>query len=1010
MNKYSFLSRWITAILLAGCLAGCANRLTTIFPDGESQYQAFASDGIPFVIADSAWNVDGLGNHRAVVSVKEAAHRAVVVTLPWRRPDIHPEIKGVKIVDATTGKAVKDIHLLEFSAEKGVFAFRPETAPGTYYMYYLPYSFEGGYGSGRWQQHLNIYLPPDYKPDAEWQKTVMNDLNAIPAARTERFEARSRFDFFTPMGLIATAEEIRSMEEKYPGDFILFPEDRAFPVRLNTVPVRWYAGGASKTFEGFALRNEYYTWQIGVWTPRGELKNVRLSFSDFHSGKDTIAAKEITCFHQEGTGWDGKPLRFTVNIPERSVQPLWCGVQIPETASGSYKGQVTVSAEGVSPQQVDVTIHVGKDFLADRGDGELWRHARLRWLNSTIGMDNLPVKPYSRLQADGDKITASDKTLVIGRNGLPASILVNDCEVFAQPVEFAVTTSDGTVSFAADGVQMEKVSDGLVRWKASAGQNGLKFDCNAWMEYDGYIRYRLQLSADRETALKDVRLTMSYTPAASTYFMGAGHEGGARPFAYGWDWKGWWDSYWTGGVHAGIHQEFRGSSYHGPLLREYGKAAPETWSNAGQGRITVAGAPNRQATVTASTGHLTVSPIPLDFEFSLLITPVKPLRTATHFSDRYYHSSPEEIEQAAKDGATVVNIHHAKNLNPVINYPFIVREPLIKFIRSQHAAKRKVKLYYTIRELSNYAAEIYALKSLNHEIFTAGKDYLGLPWQAEHLVDGYRGAWWTELPGQNLDASLSMTPFSRWINYYLEGLRWMLENYEIDGLYMDDVAFDREIMKRIRRIMAQYRPDAVIDLHSHKQYSNGPANSYTDFFPYVDRLWFGEGFDYNKMTPDEWLVTFSGIPFGVMSEMLQSKNWHETNRYLGMVYGTTARYLPVTDKHSPVPVWKLWQSFGIEKAQMIGYWEDKCPVKTDHPNVKATVYVQTDKTLIAIGNFDEKDHHIRLSFDGEHLGVIPAKATLYAPEIENFQKEQTFKPNEAIPVKSKEGWLLIIEK
>lgn len=76
---------------------------------------------------------------------------------------------------------------------------------------------------------------------------------------------------------------------------------------------------------------------------------------------------------------------------------------------------------------------------------------------------------------------------------------------------------------------------------------------------------------------------------------------------------------------------------------------------------------------------------------------------------------------------------------------------------------------------------------------------------------------------------------------------------------MDDVSFDRTVMKRIRKIIAKYRPDALIDLHSNTGYSIGPANQYTDFFPYVDRLWFGESFKYNQMRPDEWLVTFLGF-------------------------------------------------------------------------------------------------------------------------------------------------------
>jgi hypothetical protein len=116
---------------------------------------------------------------------------------------------------------------------------------------------------------------------------------------------------------------------------------------------------------------------------------------------------------------------------------------------------------------------------------------------------------------------------------------------------------------------------------------------------------------------------------------------------------------------------------------------------------------------------------------------------------------------------------------------------------------------------------------------------------------------------------------------------------------MDDVAFDRDVMKRMRKIYAQYKPTAIIDLHSNTGYSIGPTNQYAGFFPYVDRLWLGESYKYNQLKPDEWFVTFSGIPFGQMSEMLQDGG----NRFLGMVYGATARHS--YGRFSPAPVWKL---------------------------------------------------------------------------------------------------------
>lgn len=68
--------------------------------------------------------------------------------------------------------------------------------------------------------------------------------------------------------------------------------------------------------------------------------------------------------------------------------------------------------------------------------------------------------------------------------------------------------------------------------------------------------------------------------------------------------------------------------------------------------------------------------------------------------------------------------------------------------------------------------------------------------------------------------------------------------------YIDDVAFDRTVMKRVRKILERNRPEPLIDLHSANQFNprDGYANSanlYLEHFPYLYRLWFGEYFDYN---------------------------------------------------------------------------------------------------------------------------------------------------------------------
>jgi hypothetical protein len=906
-----------------------------------------------------------------------------------------------------SGKEIKNVRVLEFSAEAGKIAFQPMAGETGYYVCYLPYTFRKGWDDARYGKPWNDYLTPDYSADSLWAAAVEKSKEQLPEAKVERIESRSEFEAFTSMGLIATGKEIQSILERYPVDFQIYTEDRAFPIRLpQTIPAAWVRREPVLTFEGYASRNEYYCWQIGVWAARADVKNVRLVFSDFISGNDNISRDSVTCFNQGGTSWDGSPVSFAVDVPKGNVQALWCGIQIPENAkSGNYTGTATLTADGAAPREITVKIHVDDKILADRGDGETWRHSRLRWLNSAIGIDDQPVTPYGGMKLSGNSIEATGKLVKISGNGLPESIGINNRSVLANPISFEVETNTGTLVFSAADLSVTQLSAGKIRWSASSIQDGIKFQCNATMDYDGCISYSIQLSAPGQNiTVRDIRLKTVYSPESSEYFMGTGFSGGLRPENYTWDWNGPFDSYWMGGYQSGLHVEFIGDVYHGPLIADYKPGPPKNWSNGGAGRITETGSRGQQTTLVASTGAVTLTHEPVDYRVNLLITPVREVNTAKQFSQRYYHSTPAGFTQAAEEGgANIANIHHAQLLNPFINYPFIVRDSLISFIKEQHQANRKVKLYYTVRELTTHCAEVYALKSLKNEIFTAGPGY-GLPWECEHLIDDYKPAWYTELPDQNSDAALVLAGSSRWINYYLEGLRWMLENYQIDGLYMDDVSFDRPVMKRMRKIMEQYRPGALIDLHSNTAYSRGPANQYTGFFPYVDRLWFGESFQYNKMSPDEWFVTFSGIPFGQMSEMLQGGG----NRFLGMVYGATAR--DAYGQFSPRPVWNLWKTFGIAGARMIGYWDKECPVRTSNPDVKATVYVKDKETLISIGNFGDQDKTIRLTFDWQALGLDPAKAILTAPEIKDFQSAVAFRLNEPVPVKSKEGWLLILSE
>ena len=389
------------------------------------------------------------------------------------------------------------------------------------------------------------------------------------------------------------------------------------------------------------------------------------------------------------------------------------------------------------------------------------------------------------------------------------------------------------------------------------------------------------------------------------------------------------------------------------------------------------------------------------YDFRLAFTPFKPIRTDAQWTTRFYHRYAP-LDEIQATGANVVNVHHATPVNPWINYPFLRPAEMKAYVDAAHARGMKVKIYYTVREISNRAPELWALRSLGHEVFSGGPGG-GWAWLQEHLGGDYIGGWFVP---EIQDAALVTSGISRWHNYYVEGLDWLARNVGIDGLYLDDVAFDRTTMKRVRKVLDRRRSGALIDLHSANQYNPrdgfaSSANLYLEHLPYIDRLWFGEYFDYDA-PPDYWLVEISGVPFGLLGEMLEKGG----NPWRGMLFGATSRLPWAGD---PRPLWKAWDAFGLESSRMKGWWVPDTPVRTDRPAVLATTYAKPGRALVAVASWEKEPVDVALAIDWKALGLDPSRARLTAPAIEGFQPQASFAPTDRIRVDPGRGWLLVLD-
>ncbi len=839
-------------------------------------------------------------------------------------------------------------------------------------------------------------------------------------------------------------DDLRALMHRNPDKtYFVFPEDRTWPIYMtDTIPSRWKDRTPGHSFSGQAQPGEFYTFQLAVYACRMKLENIGIEFSDLVSESGSrINAEAFKCFNLGGIDCFGRPFSKNITVPTGKLQTLWIGVQIPENAERTiYKGEIKIKPEDLPETSIEIDLSVDGEVLADGGVSEPWRHSRLKWLDSTIAIDDGITAPYVPVSQEGSTIKYLCRETTLNADGLPASLVsfVNDTidgltedgrEILAAPVKFCVVSDNGEVAWRDSKFSMGEKSDAKVCWHNEKSSDELVLKCDGWVEYDGFTGYRITLKALKTTSLKDVYLEVPFRRDVAVYAMGLGHKGGYRPASVDWKWEMTLnqDTLWMGDVNAGLMIRLLGPEYEKPHMLFYyvnkPLKMPKAWFNEGKGGCTVREEENDRVVFRAYSGdRILEEGCELHFYFDLMVTPVKFINREEHWNCRYYHSIPKKVEDVVKAGANVINVHHGKAMSPFINYPFIEHEALAEFVKECHKHGIKTKLYYTVKELTYRMVELFAFKSLNGEIIAEGNG-VGFfrymqeqdEWLAKYLGPNFIPAWKSRLKNEKyngvMEASVVVNPMSRYNNYYLEDINWMLENTNIDGLYFDDVAYDRTILRRVRKVLDRHHEGCMIDLHSWNYFKNNTiddsrlagwgnsVNLYIDGFPYIDRMWFGEGFDYDE-TPDFWLIEMSGIPFGMMGEMLQNGG----NSYRGMVYGMTGR-LPSVD---PTGLWKLWDEFGILDARMLGYWNSNCPVRMSRPDVLATVYAKKDKAMIAAASWADGDVEARLVIDWDALGLDPAKTRLEVPEIHCFQSAQNFDINDSIPFEKGKGWIFIL--
>ena len=964
---------------------------------------------------------ESYGNHRIVIQTKDLSNNITQAVIPWRRRDNQPQEKDIIIIDAKSNTIVDKKYIIESNNEFGHLIFKPNKQSNTYYVYFLPHSSTGGY------YPKLTYNKPKESLDKSWLsevKLILENVSNLSKAKIISIQSIDDFHSFYPMEVIATKKEVSKFINNYPKDYYLFPEYRENPIKMTDfLPFRWIS--ETKKINGISdtvFKGEFYSFQIGVFSPIKKLEDIKINFLDFKSKNGyTIKQDMITCFNKGGIDLNGKKFTKTISVNSGKTQALWFGIEIPKnTKKGSYTSQIIINPKNLTADTIFIELNVSDKYIKNYGDDNPKNMSRLRWLNSTIGTGkDFIIKPFTPVSVSKNIISILGRDIKLNNFGFPENIfsyftqemtkLKEEKEdILASPITFDIIKKNGLkVDWKTNFYKINQNHKNESYWKTTNISIDFTMDVSGVLEYDGMLDYEINIIANKDVNVKDIKLQIPMEKETAKYILGLGLKGGKfkENIKWKWDITKHQEGAWLGNINKGLQYVLRDKTYERPLNTNFYQAKPlnlpGSWYNNKNGGINITSENGIVNIENYSGERFMQKGETLNFNIRFLITPFKTIDTKEHFNTRFVHKYVP-VDSVIKFNGTIVNVHHANEINPYINYPFYNIEKQKAYIKEAHSKGIRVKLYNTIRELSYKAHELFALKSLGDEILNDGKGG-GHSWLQEHLKSNYHSAWHaTEVN----DAAILNKGTSRWTNYYIEGINWLAKNNKIDGLYLDDIAFSRATVKRIASVFNKHRDSFVIDLHSANQYNNrdGFINSaflYMEHFPYISRLWFGEYFQYD-LEPDYWLTEVSGIPFGLTGEMLEKGG----RPYHGLIYGMTTR---VYHKYNPGALWNLFKEFDIKNSEMLGYWVEKIPIKIERNKIKSTIYKHDNKVLIVIGSWSDKNEDVELKIDWKKLGIIKEQARLRTPNIDGLQKYNTFEIDKPIPINKNSGLILILD-
>ena len=568
------------------------------------------------------------------------------------------------------------------------------------------------------------------------------------------------------------------------------------------------------------------------------------------------------------------------------------------------------------------------------------------WRNNRIGISEVPPPPFSpmsaRVEGSSARISCWGRVYTLGPTGLPLQIRSQDADLLAAPVLFQAESDGPAVDWESSGMRLVKSSPVQVVIAGEAESSIGKLDWTCTAEYDGLLRYDLQIVPSPGATLDKLEMIFSVKPEHAQLKWQPGvwpadRHGRLGP-GEGVIVSGSADWYtWLGDLDRGLAVFFQ---------------TDEAWDNPRRGDA---------FRIERHPGAVNVAwwfikggkalPDPWKYTFGIEATPVK----KTPGGRKWLMAG----HLPAGPGNFVIPWATPKALR-YFGYPQATDPGKYgRMVQFYHEQDIKVCPYVLLNVLSDGARELTAHPAWRGQLVAKGRGGPG-------DVAGY---------GHDLWAVVPTSEYIDWIVWKCD--RFVREN-DLDGMYHDftmlmvltDISQGfgymrdgkpvrcypffarRELYKRIYTMLKQYKQDAINIGHM-------SGSLYLPYLSFCDIIVNGEHFGgahfegetYQELLPDDYIqAEIMGHNYGLTTLFLEqwsnvAPKWsnlapHQDVRFLlGLALLYDFSLWVGTEAEKPNRrVYKAFREFGAMDAEFIPFWRADDIVRGQTDEVRCSVY------------------------------------------------------------------------